>query len=215
MSKLRPRVILADDHPMMLMGLLKLLEAGYEVVATVTDGRTLLAEAERLRPALVLTDVRMPGIDGIEVTRRLQVTVPRVRVVILSIHAEPSHVQAAFEAGAWGYLPKTSAPEEIVRALVEVLAGRLYISPAVARAALGGKACRGSLPPEAGEALTPREGEILPLLAEGLSNQQIALQLGVTVATIRSHLNSVYEKLGLESRVELALFAARAHGLDA
>ena len=211
MSERRPRVLLADDHPMMLAGLRKLLEPEHAVVGTVTDGRALAAAAERLLPDLVITDLEMPGLDGIEATRRLQAALPLVRVLILSIHAEPSYVRAAFAAGAWGYLTKTSAPEEIERAVREVLADRFYVSPAVARAAVAGVARRPERPPRAaGEVLTPREQEILRLLAEGLGNQQIARRLGVAVTTVRSHLNSVYEKLRLESRVELALFAARS-----
>ena len=132
-----PRVLLADDNPVMLAGLRKLLEPELEVVGTVTDGQALLDAARRLRPDLVITDVAMPGIDGVEATRSLQASLPEVRVLILSIHAEPSCVSAAFEAGAWGYLTKSSAPEEIERAVREVLADRFYVSPAVARAAIG------------------------------------------------------------------------------
>ena len=188
----RPTVLLADDHPMMLAGLRKLLEPELEVVGTATDGLTLLAAAKRLRPDLVITDVSMPGLDGIEATRRLRTAVPGARVLILSIHAEPSCVRAAFEAGVCGYLTKTSAAEEVERAVREVLAGRFYVSPAVARAAVIPMACALlSLPPAAGEALTRRETDILRLVAEGLGNQQIARQLGVAVTTVRTHLSSV------------------------
>lgn len=207
----RPTVLLADDHPMMLAGLRKLLEPELEVVGTATDGLTLLAAAKRLRPDLVITDVSMPGLDGIEATRRLQTAVPGVRVLILSIHAEPSGVRAAFEAGVWGYLTKTSAAEEIERAVREVLAGRFYVSTEVARAAIIPMACDfASPPPAACEALTRRETDILRLVAEGLGNKQIAWRLGVAVTTVRTHLSSVYEKLRVESRVELALYAAQA-----
>ncbi|HYU33000.1 MAG TPA: response regulator transcription factor [Thermoanaerobaculia bacterium] len=215
MSDLRPRVLLADDHPMMLAGLRKLLEPELEVVGTVMDGQLLLAAAERLRPDLVITDIGMPGLDGIEATRRLQASLPGVKVLILSIHAEPSCVQAAFAAGAWGYLPKTSAPEEIERAVREILADRFYVSPAVARAAIGtARGCE-SPPPVDGETLTQREQDILRLLAEGMGNKQIARRLGVAVTTVRTHLSSVYEKLRLESRVELALYAAQIPGMAA
>jgi len=216
MSERRPRLLLADDHPMMLAGLRKLLEPELEVVGTATDGRALLAAAERLRPDLVITDVSMPGIDGIEATRRLQTAVPGVRVLVLSIHAEPSCVRAAFAAGACGYLTKTSAPEEIEGAVREVLADRFYVSPAVARAAIVTEPRDlASPPPAAGEALTPRELDVLHLVAEGLGNQQIARRLGVAVTTVRTHLSRLYEKLRLQSRVELALFAAQAAGATA
>ena len=148
----------------------------------------------------------MPGLDGIEATRRLQTAFPDVKVLILSMHAEPSCVRAAFAAGARGYLTKSSVFEEFARAVREVLADRVYVSPAVARAVVGAL----SPPERAGEGLTPRETEILRLMAEGLSNEQIAQRLGVAATTVRTHLSSLYKKLRLESRVELALYAAQA-----
>lgn len=195
---------------MVLVGLCKLFEPELEVVATVTDGEALLAAAERLHPDLVITDVGMPGLDGIEATRRLQATLPGVKVLILSIHAEPSCMRAAFAAGAWGYLPKASVPGEIESAVREVLADRFYISPAVARAAAAGACHLESPPPAAGEVFTAREREVLLLLAEGLTNKEIARRLGVAVTTIRTHLSRLYEKLRLESRVALALYAVHA-----
>src|SRR5262245_43263987 len=164
MSERRPRILLADDHPLMLEGLRKLLAPNFRVVGAVTNGRTLLEAAAARRPDLVITDVRMPGLDGIEATRRLQETEPGVRVPVLSIHAEPSCVRAPFAAGAWGYLLKTSAPEEIERAVREVLADRFYVSPAVARSALAGEVYKpDSSPQAAGEVLTARELQILRL----------------------------------------------------
>jgi DNA-binding NarL/FixJ family response regulator len=132
------------------------------------------------------------------------------------MHAEASRVQAAFEAGAWGYLTKTSAPEEIEHAVGEVLADRFYVSPAVARAALSQPARGAEGPPRAArEDLTTREWEILSLVAVGLGNKQIAGRLGVAVTTVRTHLSSLYEKLRLASRVELALYATQGHGAAA
>jgi DNA-binding NarL/FixJ family response regulator len=227
MAETRPRLILADDHPMMLAGLRKLLAPGCEVVAEAADGRALLAAAERLRPDLVIADISMPGVDGLEATRRLQASVPGARVLILSVHAEPSWVRAAFEAGACGYLTKAAVPEEIELAVRAVLDDRFYISPAVTRAmvsrgtrgAAGARGQRAAAPPapipvatmpaDAAEPLTPRELDVVLLVGQGLGNKAIALRLGLSVATIRTHLNRVYEKVGSESRVELALLAAR------
>jgi DNA-binding NarL/FixJ family response regulator len=208
MPRRRSRILLADDHPMMLAGLRKLLEPELEVIGTATDVHALVAAAESWRPDLVITDVEMPGLDGIEATRWLHAALPSVRVLILSIHVEPSWVRAAFDAGARGYLTKASVPEEIERAAHEVLADRFYVSPAAARGTLAGPLA--SPPPVAGEALTAREAEILRLVAEGLSNRQIARRLGVAVTTVRTHLNSLYGKLRLERRVELALYAQTA-----
>ena len=123
MSAMRPRVLLADDHPMVLDGLRKLLEPDFEVVAAVTDGRDLLEAAQRLQPDLVITDISMPLVDGLEATRRLRKSRPGVRVLIMSVHADPSWVREAFEAGACGYLTKISAREEIGTAVREVLKG--------------------------------------------------------------------------------------------
>jgi len=207
----RPTLLLADDHPMMLRGLWEVLAPVFDVIGTAMDGRVLLEAVARRRPDLVITDISMPGIDGIEATRRLQTAAPGVRVLILSIHTDPAYVQAAFAAGAWGYLTKTSAPEEIERAVREVLAGRFYVSPEIARAAVL-PAARGqeSPLPMAAETLTRRERDILRLVAEGLGNQQIARRLGVAVTTVRTHLHSLYGKLRVKNRMELVLYASQA-----
>ncbi len=217
MLLLRNRVLLADDHPMVLEGLRKLLEPDFDIVGTVTGGYELLEAAEIWRPDLVITDIAMPGLDGLEAARRLRRTVPGLRVLILSVHAEASWVRAAFEAGACGYLTKASAAEEIGTAVREVLQGHFYVSPVVTRAVFAAGLPRGAppatpLPGGPGEPLTPRELAIVHLVGQGLGNKKIADQLGVSVATVRSHLNRVYGKLGSESRVELALLAARAGG---
>jgi DNA-binding NarL/FixJ family response regulator len=213
----RPRVLLADDHPMMLEGLKKLLEPSCDVVGRVTDGRALLAAVERLRPDLVVTDISMPNLDGLEATRQLRAAHPEVRVLILSIHTEHSWVNAAFEAGASGYLTKTSAPEEIERAVRDVLEGQLFVSSAVTRgvvtaAVKGVSEVPRRTPQEVGETLTPREIDIVRLVGQGLGNKDIALRLGVSVTTVRTHLSKVYGKMGTVSRVELALLAAQTGG---
>jgi DNA-binding NarL/FixJ family response regulator len=234
---MRPRLILADDHPMMLAGLRRLLAPGCEVVAEAADGHALLAAAERLRPDLVIADISMPGIDGIEATRRLRASVPGARVLILSVHAEPSFVRAAFAAGACGYLTKAAAADEIELAIRAVLTDRFYVSPEVTRAVVASwqrdagestaavaavperdapegaaleSAMLESAVPAAAAPLTPRQLDIIQLVGQGLGNKEIARQLGVGVATVRTHLARIYEKLRTESRVELALFASRA-----
>jgi DNA-binding NarL/FixJ family response regulator len=220
MCERRPGLLLADDHPLMVDGLRKLLELDFDVVGTVSDGRALLEAAESLRPDLVITDISMPGIDGIEATRRLRAIVPGLRVVILSVHAEPSWVHAAFAAGAYGYLTKMAAAEEIETAVREVLKGNFYVSPAVASALVGlmqiapvqrAERSEAAQPerPAAGETLTPRELDIVRLVGKGLGNKDIARQLGVAVTTVRTHLNKVYDKLDSGSRLELALYAAQ------
>ena len=215
MSEPRNRVLLADDHPMMREGLRKLLEPDYEVVGEATDGPALLVAAERLRPDLIITDISMPGIDGIEATRRLRGIVPRARILILSIHTDPTWVRGAFDAGAHGYLSKTSAPEEIETAVREVLKGRFYVSSEVTQALVGTMRelpveRREGRPEASGEVLTPRELDIVRLVGKGLGNKRIAQTLGVSVTTVRTHLSRVYDKLDPGSRLELALYAAQA-----
>ena len=223
MSEPRLKVLIADDHPMMLEGLSKLLAPDCDVVGMVSDGRALLKAAERTRPDLVITDISMPEIDGIEATRRLRASVPGVRVLILSIHTDPSWVQAAFEAGACGYLTKTSVAEEIELAVREVSKGRYFVSPSVTKALVAtvlqgaaGRRKSAPAPPGTGagacEPLTPREIEIVRLVALGLGNKEIARRLGVSVTTVRTHLSKIYGKLGTASRVELALLAAAHPG---
>jgi DNA-binding NarL/FixJ family response regulator len=213
-SERRPRVLLADDHPTMLEGLRKALKPDFEVVGAVANGRVLVDAAAILRPDLVVTEISMPEIDGIEATRRLQVIVPETRVLILSIHTGPSWVRAAFDAGAYAYLPKTATLEEIEGALREVLHGCFYVSPVVTRAVLGSAVVR-----PAGHlqgvwratrgALTRRELDIVRLVGRGLGNKEIAHELGVSVTTVRTHLSKIYEKLG-PGRVELALYASHS-----
>jgi DNA-binding NarL/FixJ family response regulator len=201
---------------MILESLRKLLEPTLEVVATVTDGRALLEAASRLRPDLVITDISMPeidGVDGVAATRRLGTLSPTTRVLVLSFHDEPSWVRAAFDAGAWGYLSKTSALDEIEVAVREVLGGRFYVSPAVTRALVLPlhKVAGPPIPelPESEKELTPRERDVVRLVGQGLSNKEIADQLGVSVSTVRTHLSSAYDKLGRGNRVELALYAVQ------
>jgi DNA-binding NarL/FixJ family response regulator len=208
MSDRRHTVILADDHPMLLEGLYRLLEPTLEILATATDGQGLVDAARRLQPDLVIADLEMPGLDGIEATRQLGSLSPATRVMILSFHGEPSWVRAAFEAGARGYLTKASAPEEIDQAVLEVLGGRFFVSPRVAAALV--LPIRERTEPEAAETtLTQREQEVIRLVGRGLPNKEIANDLGISVTTVRTHLRRVYGKLGRGSRVELALFAAR------
>ena len=200
---------------MMLTGLRKMLESDFEVVGTAMDGRSLLSAAELLQPDLIVTEISMPELNGIEATRRLRTIVPAARVLVLSIHTDPCWVQAAFAAGAWAYLPKTATAEEIESALREVLQGRFYVSPAVAQAALAPSpvplaARQEGVDKAAGETLSARELDIVRLVGKGLRNKAIAQELGVSVATIRTHLNRVYGKLAPGSRVELALYAAHS-----
>lgn len=215
----RLRVLLADDHPLMLEALRQLLAPECEVVGAVTEASLLLEAAELLRPDMAVVDISMPGMDGIEATRLLRAIAPATRVLILSFHVEPSWARATFEAGAWGYVCKGSATEEIGLALREFSQGRYYVSPMVARGLMTSAVPGAAQSPAArslatilvpaGEELTRREQDIVRLVGRGLGNKDIAYRLGVSVTTVRTHLSNVYGKLGSTSRVELALLAAQ------
>ncbi|HRC87751.1 MAG TPA: response regulator transcription factor [Thermoanaerobaculia bacterium] len=215
MAEKRSTVILADDHPMVLAGLQALLAPTLEVLGTVADGQALLEAAESRQPDLVIADIAMPALDGLEATRRLASLAPRTRVVILSCHAEASWARAAFEAGASAYLTKSAAPADIETAVREVLAGNCYVSPSLTRAMLSllPARCQKAPPAEPEEVLTPREQAISRLVGQGLHNKEIARRLGVSVTTVRTHLSNVYSKLGGLSRIELALQTARTAAL--
>lgn len=213
------RILLADDHPMILDALSSLLGDRYALVGRANNGRRALEMASEMLPDLLILDIAMPELDGLEVTRLLRARGLPVKTLILSFHVERAWVQDALEAGADGYLGKTSVPQEIEAAVAEVLAGRFWLSPAVAQNLLpfrqkvdtGKNLGESKTPPatEPSQGLTPREIEIADLLASGLGNKEIAKRLGVSVTTVRSHLSSTYEKLGVDSRVGLALYAAR------
>lgn len=209
MPESRPRVVLADDHLLFVKSLERLLEADVEVVGTARDGRTLLTETATLKPDVVVCEISLPDLDGLEATRRLVATDPEVRVVILSMHDDPSHVQAAFRAGARAYVVKQASPEELLTAIQEVLRGRCFLSPAVIASLIHAVEQQGSR--SSGSRmellLTPREREVLDLLAQGLTNSRIADRLSVSIATVRTHLSHLYAKLDCDSRVELALYA--------
>lgn len=213
----RPRVLLADDHPLILESLERLLTPEFEIVGKAASGTEALALGERLRPQLAIFDIAMPGLDGTEVTRRLMASNPSLKVLILSLHQQPLWVRRAFDAGAAGYLCKSSASAEVVLAAKEVLAGRCFISAAITKKALlpwpqriqqePVDLVRPAEPTQPESLLTAREAEIVELLALSLGNKEIARHLDMSVATVRTHLNNIYKKLGLDSRVGLALYA--------
>ncbi len=205
MPEERPCVLLADDHDLVAAGVRGLLEARYDVTAVVGDGRALLEAAHASPPDVIVTDLSMPGIDGIEATRRLHHIVPGVPVVILTMHDDVEHVRAAFEAGAAGFLVKSSAPLELFTAIDTVLAGRRYVTSTLAGEMMDSLLTRQPTMPES--PLTDREAEIAGLVAEGLDNSEIAGRLCVAEVTVRTHILNIVRKLGFKNRVELARYA--------
>jgi DNA-binding NarL/FixJ family response regulator len=212
MKKLR--LLLVDDHTILLEGLTSLLSPVFDLVGTASNGREAVEAAERLRPDIVLLDVSMPVLNGIEAARQLHESNPGARLIMLSMHSDPSFVRAAFEAGASGYLLKRSAATELVNAIYEVARGRRYISGLIPQDL--GLAAAGSpkQPRRPIGDLSPREREVLQLLAEGRVRKEIAEILGISVKTVEFHKHRIIEKLGIHTTAELTAYAIR-HGITA
>jgi DNA-binding NarL/FixJ family response regulator len=206
------RVLVADDQRVVREGLVLLLEllGGIEVVGAAADGEQAMALAADLRPDVVLMDLRMPRLDGVAATRRLRERDPGVRVIALTTYDDEHSVMEAVRAGARGYLTKDAGAEEIRQALEAVVRGEAAIDPAVQHhlldaLATGAPATAGTLP----DGLTPREAEVLSLIAEGLSNAEIAHRLVVSEATVKSHINHLFTKIGARDRAQAVTYAYR------
>lgn len=205
------RVLLADDHALVRAGLRKLLESlpDIEVVGEADDGQAVLALAEQLHPHLVLMDIAMPGLNGLEAAARLTKAHPQIRVLILSMHQNEDYVRQALRAGAAGYLLKDAAPVELEHALKAVLRGQTYLSPAVSKGVMSDyvQRLRGEESP--GEALTPRQREVLQLVAEGKSTKEIARRLELSVKTVETHRSQLMKQLDLHDVAALVRYAIR------
>ena len=201
------RVVIAEDHTLMAEGLRKLLECEFESVSVVADGRALLDTVANSKPDVVLLDIGMPLLNGIEATRRLRKISPNSKVVIVTAHADPQYVVEAFRAGASGYVLKRCALSELVIAIRKVLSGHTYVTPLMADRAV--EAARGSVP---GPALTLRQREVLQLVAEGRTAKEIANALKLSVKTAVFHKMAIMEKLGLHTTAELTRYALE-HGI--
>ncbi len=203
------RIVIADDHGVVRDGLTALLEEepGWTVVGTAADGQEALELIRRLRPDLALLDITMPGMSGLEVARIAARELPQVRILILTMHEEEAFFFEALRAGAAGYVLKGAGSEELLSALHAVLEGGVYLPPKLA-ALLVQDYLEG--PREGGtDPLTPREREIVRLIAQGLTNRQIAERLVLSLNTVKTHRLNIYRKLGLQSRSELVAYALR------
>jgi NarL family two-component system response regulator LiaR len=200
----------ADDHAIVRRGITALLatEPGIQVAGEASDGHEAVAETERLRPDVVLMDIVMPGMDGLEATRQIMASRPDTRVLVLTSFGGDDQVFPAIRAGALGYLLKDSRPQELVAAIRQVHSGESSLHPTVARRLLQ------ELAPSAGEdadgeSLTPREVQVLQLVAQGYTNRQIGEELSISEATVRTHMSKILGKLNLGSRTQAALYALR------
>ncbi|MCG0239857.1 MAG: response regulator transcription factor [Firmicutes bacterium] len=200
------RVLIADDHEVVRRGLRSFLatEPEIAVVAEAADGEAAVRLAEAHRPDVVLMDLVMPGLDGVEATRRILAVSPESRVIVLTSYPDDERVVPAIRAGALSYLLKDVAPDQLIAAIRAAKRGEPVLHP-VAATRLMQEMHRPSSAPE----LTPREREVLALVAKGLSNQEIAARLYIAERTVKSHISSLLAKLGLEDRTQLAIYAIR------
>ena len=206
----RPRVLLADDHTLVTEALAGLLEPRFEVVGTASDGRALLTMAKELKPDVVLVDIAMPMLDGIQAGRQVREALPACKLIFLTMAQDADLAAEALRIGASAYVLKTSAGWELRQAIRDALRGRTYVTPALRRPAESKSEDDAEHPSRA--ALTARQREVLELLAAGRSMKQVAAALGVTIRTIAFHKYEVMQKFRLHSTAELVQFAIR-HGI--
>lgn len=204
------RILIVDDHGVLRAGLASLLagEPGLEVVGEADSGEQALARVADLQPDVILMDISMQGMDGIEVTRKIKAGFPAVRVLILTVHEDKGLLRAALDAGASGYILKQAVKNELIIAIQAVMKGNLYIHPAMTRALLPDPV-NTSDDEIGGEALTQREIDVLKLIVQGYTNSQAAKLLNVSVRTVEYHRGNIMSKLGIASRVELMRYAEK------
>ncbi len=202
------RVLIADDHSILREGMRLILSAdpAFTVVGEATNGEDAVARAQELMPDVVLMDVHMPGMNGIEATRRIHATLPQVRVMILTVSDKDEDLFGAIRAGAKGYLLKNSEASQVLDAIRRLANGEAVLPPALAARVLDEFAA----PPQAPETLTEREIEIIRLVAQGLGNKEIATQLSLSENTVKTHVRHILDKLQLRSRSEAAAYAVQA-----
>jgi len=207
----RLRIALADDHTLVRAGIRALLEAdgGVEVVAESGDGREALELVLRHRPDVALIDLGMPGLNGLELARRLTQELPRTRVIVLSMHAEASYVRQALKAGVAGYLVKGAAVSELPLAIESVVRGETYLSPRISQTVVQDFLRDGAGEPDPLEGLTGRQREILQLVAEGRSTKEIASALELSVKTVETHRSRIMDRLGIRDIAGLVRLAIR------
>jgi NarL family two-component system response regulator LiaR len=216
LAETRIRVLIVDDHAIVRKGIRALLSeaGGFEVVGEAGNGHEAVLAAEEIHPDIILMDLLMPEMDGIEATRQITGRQPKTRILVLTSFAADNKVFPAIKAGAAGYLLKDSTPDELVRAIRQVQRGEPSLHPTIARKLLQEIARPADLQPTP-EALTAREMMVLQLVAQGLSNQEIADRITVSEPTVRAHVSRILGKLHLASRTQAALYAVREGLADA
>jgi len=210
----RISILLADDHPLLRQSIRNVLEKqdDFEVVAEAGDGEEAVLLADELLPNVVVIDIEMPRLDGLEATRRIKAAHPGMAVLVLTVHSDDQYIIGILQAGAAGYLTKSVFGEEVVRAIRAVVGGEMVLSPAIGQRLIK-YAARHPMQPvplDAGNKLSVRELEILKLAARGMSNRDIAGELGLSLRTVKGHLGEVFSKLRVGSRTEAVMASLRA-----
>jgi len=216
MSTTQIRVLLADDHKLVRAGIRSLLEnlPEVEVVAEASDGREAIRLVEQNEPQIVLMDLAMPGLNGLEATRYLTRTFPEVRVLILSIYADEEHVYQALRAGAAGYLLKGAATEELELAIRSVGRGETYLSPPVSKPVIMEYIRRTNVGMTGREQLSPRQTQILKLIAEGMTTKQVAMELAISIKTVETHRSALMMRIGVHDVAGLVRYAVKVGLID-
>ena len=208
----KPRVLLADDHRLVLEGFRRILEGQYELVGTVEDGRALLDSAKKLQPDIAILDVSMPLLNGIDAAVQLKKICPDTKIIIVTMHADPDYVRSALEAGASAYVLKRSAVDELEQAIQAVLAGRSYITPLVTKEMIDVLLSKTPETPNGTRTLTTRQREVLQLLAEGRTAKEIANLLSISSRTVEFHKSQILTQLNLQTTADLIKYAL-THGI--
>jgi DNA-binding NarL/FixJ family response regulator len=204
---MKPKILLADDHQLVLEGLKKLIEGDCEIVGSAANGRDLVAAAKEMCPDIVLLDMAMPLLNGIEAARQIKANNPEVKLIFLTMQTNRDYIREAFEVGASGYVSKLEAASDLISAIKQVQAGRFALSPSLSGRLLGRQTEPGENPTKLFSVLTPRQREVLQLVAEGKSAKQIADLLFISVKTVEFHKKHLMEELRVQNSAELVRYA--------
>lgn len=208
----KPRILLADDHALVLEGFRRILEQHYELVGSTEDGRALVEAAKKLQPDIVILDVSMPLLNGIDAALQLRKVCPRSKLIFVTMHADTDYVRSAFEAGASAYVLKRSAVDELEQAIRAVMAGHSYITPLITKELLDVFLANASEKSSGTGSLTPRQREVLQLLTEGRTAKDIASLLNISSRTVEFHKAQMVEQLHLQTTADLIKYAV-THGI--
>jgi DNA-binding NarL/FixJ family response regulator len=200
------RILLADDHPLLLEGLKKLLEDDYDLVGTVNDGKSLIGAARTLRPDVIILDISMPGLNGLEAAKQIHKSNPEIKLIVLSVHSDTAYVEEAFRLGAQGYILKRSVARELLTALKEVIGGRRYLTSVLGTQSLRSRLARSKASNRL-QPLTLRQMDVLKLVAEGRQNKEIAIALSISVKTVEYHKTCIMNELDIHTPAGLTRYA--------